>query len=401
MEASSSAEDVKRQRVLLFEQFARKVELSIPKVDNILIKIITSINDIRPMNMELLKTEKFFEVWVCLMSRRMTEENSLIFEDGTCFTRQQLELIYGIDFVNAFVSFLLSLQTFSQTELKLFTTVAVLSRTYSDNIILGKFHFFDNDRAVEKFKDFCADFFDFDISKKLLRLRELDEQRNNEMDWFRRNDWLELDISRQIAERLNIPVLITMPKSSANLMGASSIAEFEEMEKIYYWKQWAGTIAFYTQTQMSFAHACLESLIKKDQACLLKHGLIEPDFVDAFVETLLSLQACQLSPVEMKLFNEIVLLNQRPALVDVEAVQRLQDRAIKKLSAERLKNQKNTNDVDIPTLDIPQMLSELQSLSLLHLNSLDWLKENSSKINLSIFLYELFDIPNFIFKMLY
>ncbi|KAF7992459.1 hypothetical protein HCN44_001784 [Aphidius gifuensis] len=30
------------------------------------------------------------------------------------------------------------------------------------------------------------------------------------MDWFRRNDWLELDISRQIAERLNIPVLITM-----------------------------------------------------------------------------------------------------------------------------------------------------------------------------------------------
>ncbi|XP_044009158.1 uncharacterized protein LOC122853027 isoform X2 [Aphidius gifuensis] len=433
MEASSSAEDVKRQRVLLFEQFARKVELSIPKVDNILIKIISSINDIRPMNMELLKTEKFFEVWVCLMSRRMTEENSLIFEDGTCFTRQQLELIYGIDFVNAFVSFILSLQTFSPTELKLFTTVAVLSRTYSDNIILGKFHFFDNDRAVEKFKDFCADFFDFDISKKLLRLRELDEQRNNEMDWFRRNYWLELDISRQIAERLNIPVLITMPKSSANLMGATSIAEFVEMEKIYYWKQWAGTIAFYTQTQISFAHACLESLTKKDQACLLKHGLIEicfstlspyitrnaivirragflikhleliygPDFVDVFVETLLSLQACQLSTVEMKLFNEIVLLNQRPGLVDVEAVQRLQDRAIEKLSAERLKNQKNTNDVDIPTLDIPQMLSELQSLSSLHLNSLDWLKENSSKINLSVFLCELFDIPNFIFKILY
>ncbi|XP_044006055.1 uncharacterized protein LOC122851070 [Aphidius gifuensis] len=427
-DASSSAEDVnKPQRLLLFEQFIKKVEHSILKVDDFLSKISTTYKlDIKPMNMEFLKLDKFFEVWVCLISPRMTKDNSLIFDDETCFTRQQLELIYGTDFVKTFVEFLLSLQTFSQIELKLFTTVAVLSNNiYSYTLSAAGHYFFDNDKDAQKLKNFCASFFDYDILPKLLKLRELVEQHNNAIERFCENYWPKLDISKLIALRLNIPITEDMRSSSVDL---GLIAEIVEARKIHLWNGWANAITTHITRRLSFAHVCLESLTRKDQACLLKHGLVEvwvcekschmpinpiefrpmnscrkqlellhgPDFVNAFTETLLSLQAYQLSTLEMELFQEIVLLNQRPGLVDVEAVQKLQDLAIEKFSAERLKNQ--TNNVDIPTLDISQMLSKLQALSLLHSNSLDWLKENSSKVSLPDFFCELFDVPNFILK---
>lgn len=37
----------------------------------------------------------FFEVWLCHISK-MTTDNSMTFEDGTYFTRQQLELMYEV-----------------------------------------------------------------------------------------------------------------------------------------------------------------------------------------------------------------------------------------------------------------------------------------------------------------
>lgn len=37
----------------------------------------------------------FFEVWLCHISK-MTNDNSMTFEDGTYFTRQQLELMYEV-----------------------------------------------------------------------------------------------------------------------------------------------------------------------------------------------------------------------------------------------------------------------------------------------------------------
>ncbi|KAF7993159.1 hypothetical protein HCN44_005940 [Aphidius gifuensis] len=430
-EAFLRTEDGKPQRLLLFEQLVKKAEDSIPEVDDFLSKV-NIIFDLRQLNMKVLKWDKFLEVWVCLISPRMTKENSLVFEDGTCFTRQQLELIYGIDFVNAFVSFLLSLQRFSEIELKLLTTFVVLSRTIPDAYYVCKSDIFDNNRAVQKLKDFCAGFFDFDISEKLIKLPELVEQHNNVVKWFSKNYYPFIDISKNMAKRLKFESPLEMSiksESRADLEGPLPSPEIVEAKKIDLWKELStGPLLFYMQTQISSAHACVKSLTKKDQACLLKHGLIEgwfceisryitrnlivlrptlylrkhielmygPDFADAFIETLLSLQAYQLSTLEMKLFKEIVLLNQRPGLVDVEAVQKLQDLAIEKFSAERLKNQ--TNNVDIPTLDISQMLSKLQALSLLHSNSLDWLKENSSKVSLPDFLCELFDIPNFISK---
>jgi len=94
--ASSTAETVESQRIWLWQQFATRVTPSVQRVVEFA-KRMPGFCELSQDDQLILIKVGFFEVWLCHISK-MTNDNSMTFEDGTYFTRQQLELMYEVRF---------------------------------------------------------------------------------------------------------------------------------------------------------------------------------------------------------------------------------------------------------------------------------------------------------------
>lgn len=107
-----------------------------------------------------------------------------------------------------------------------------------------------------------------------------------------------------------------------------------------------------------------------------------------------SLNAHQLTDTELGLFSAAVLLNERPGLNDVKAVQRLQDRVLEALrvQATRLSGEGTGGTVTAIT-NVSQRIPELRALGARHVNLLDWFRRNWTKLKLPPLFAEIFDIP--------
>ena len=92
--ASSTAETVESQRIWLWQQFAIRVTPSVQRVVEFA-KRLPGFSELPQDDQLILIKVGFFEVWLSHISK-MTNNNIMIFEDGTYITKQQLELIYEV-----------------------------------------------------------------------------------------------------------------------------------------------------------------------------------------------------------------------------------------------------------------------------------------------------------------
>ncbi|XP_044020178.1 ecdysone-induced protein 78C-like [Aphidius gifuensis] len=206
--ASSTAETVESQRIWLWQQFATRVTPSVQRVVEFA-KRVPGFCELTQDDQLILIKVGFFEVWLCHISR-MTSESSMTFEDGTYITRQQIELMYEPDFVNALMQFTLSLNAhqLSDAELGLFSGAVLLSERPGLNDV----------KAVQKLQDRLLEGLRIQgtrnhtndispiigISQRLPELRALGLRHANLLEWFRRN-WIKLKLPPLFAEIFDIP----------------------------------------------------------------------------------------------------------------------------------------------------------------------------------------------------
>lgn len=92
--ASSTAESLEQQRCWLWQQFAANVTPSVQRVVEFA-KRVPGFCDLGQDDQLILIKIGFFEIWLSHIAR-LTSNTSLMFDDGTSVTRQQLETMYDV-----------------------------------------------------------------------------------------------------------------------------------------------------------------------------------------------------------------------------------------------------------------------------------------------------------------
>ncbi|KAJ8673084.1 hypothetical protein QAD02_004345, partial [Eretmocerus hayati] len=215
--------------------------------------------------------------------------------------------------------------------------------------------------------------------------------------------------------------LVIPPASPEDPETASSTAETVESHKIWLWQQFATRVTPSVQRVVEFAKRVpgFCELTQDDQLILIKLGffevwlshiskltsdssmtfedgtcitrqqlelMYEPDFVSALMQLTSSLNAQQLTDAELGLFSGVVLLNERPGLSDVKAVQRLQDKLLEGLRVQMIAGNASAEGLS-------QRIPELKALGSRHANLLEWFRRNWTKLKLPPLFAEIFDIP--------
>lgn len=92
--ASSTAESIEHQRCWLWQQFASNITPSVQRVVEFA-KRVPGFSDLGQDDQLILIKIGFFEIWLGHVAR-LTSNTSLMFDDGTIVTRQQLEIMYDV-----------------------------------------------------------------------------------------------------------------------------------------------------------------------------------------------------------------------------------------------------------------------------------------------------------------
>lgn len=92
--ASSTAESMEQQRCWLWQQFAANITPSVQRVVEFA-KRVPGFCDLGQDDQLILIKIGFFEIWLSHIAR-LTTNTSLMFDDGTSVTRQQLEIMYDV-----------------------------------------------------------------------------------------------------------------------------------------------------------------------------------------------------------------------------------------------------------------------------------------------------------------
>ncbi|KYM88218.1 Ecdysone-induced protein 78C [Atta colombica] len=208
--ASSTAETVESQRIWLWQQFATRVTPSVQRVVEFA-KRMPGFCELSQDDQLILIKVGFFEVWLCHISK-MTTDNSMTFEDGTYFTRQQLELMYEPDFVSALMQVTSSLNAhqLTDTELGLFSAAVLLNERSGLNDVKAVQRL--QDRVLEALRvqttrpsgEGAGGTAITNVSQRIPELRALGARHANLLDWFRRN-WTKLKLPPLFAEIFDIP----------------------------------------------------------------------------------------------------------------------------------------------------------------------------------------------------
>lgn len=92
--ASSTAESLEEQRCWLWTQFASSITPSVQRVVEFA-KRVPGFCDLGQDDQLILIKIGFFEIWLSHIAR-LTSNTSMMFDDGTTITRQQLETMYDV-----------------------------------------------------------------------------------------------------------------------------------------------------------------------------------------------------------------------------------------------------------------------------------------------------------------
>ncbi|XP_026475355.1 ecdysone-induced protein 78C-like [Ctenocephalides felis] len=198
------------QRVWLWQQFASRMTPAVQRVVEFA-KRVPGFCDLMQDDQLILIKLGFFEVWLSHVSRT-TSDSALMFDDGTYFTRQQLEIIYDNEFVTALLRFTNSLNALglSETELGLFSSLVLIAPDRAGISV---------HKSVTRVRERLTEALRVQISRtrpgelspllpileaKLPELRVLGSRHNSHLDWFRGN-WTNLRLPPLFAEIFDIP----------------------------------------------------------------------------------------------------------------------------------------------------------------------------------------------------
>lgn len=207
--ASSTAESLEQERCWLWTQFAASITPSVQRVVEFA-KRVPGFCDLGQDDQLILIKIGFFEIWLSHIAR-LTSNNSMVFDDGTTVTRQQLEVMYDADFVSSVLHFANSFNalTLNDTELGLFSAVVLLTadRPGITDVKLIEHH---QDKLIEALKvqvgrNHASEPQLFsNLLIKLPELRNLGAKHTAHLDWFRIN-WSKLTLPPLFAEIFDIP----------------------------------------------------------------------------------------------------------------------------------------------------------------------------------------------------
>ncbi|KRT85291.1 nuclear receptor, partial [Oryctes borbonicus] len=207
--ASSTAESIEQQRCWLWQQFAANITPSVQRVVEFA-KRVPGFSDLSQDDQLILIKIGFFEIWLSHVAR-LTSNTSLIFDDGTTVTRQQLEMMYDVDFVSSLLHFANTFNALAlnDTELGLFSAVVLLTAD-RPGIMDVKSIEHHQDKLIEALKvqvgrNHASEPQLFSsLLIKLPELRNLGVKHTAHLDWFRVN-WAKLTLPPLFAEIFDIP----------------------------------------------------------------------------------------------------------------------------------------------------------------------------------------------------
>ncbi|XP_055627141.1 ecdysone-induced protein 78C isoform X2 [Toxorhynchites rutilus septentrionalis] len=206
-----SLETIEEQRVWLWQQYALRMTPSVQRVVEFAKRVPGFAEFLQDDQLILIKLG-FFEVWLTHVSKA-ANESSLMFDDGIYVTRQQLEVIYDIEYANNLFNFITGMNNccLSDTEIGLYSALILLS----DRPGLTE------TKVILKTRECIAEALRVQITRtrsnavnalqimpaleaKIHELRTLGEKHFTHLEWFRQN-WRSIRLPPLFAEIFDIP----------------------------------------------------------------------------------------------------------------------------------------------------------------------------------------------------
>ncbi|XP_076265013.1 ecdysone-induced protein 78C isoform X2 [Rhynchophorus ferrugineus] len=207
--ASSTAESLENDKCWLWQQFATCMTPSVQRVVEFA-KRIPGFGGLGQDDQLILIKLGFFEVWLTHVAK-LTNSQQMVFDDGTLVTRQQLEVMYDLEFTNSVIHFANTFNALAlnDTEIGLFSAAVLLTadRPGVTDVKTIEHH---QDKLIEALKvqinrNHANEPQVFsNLLIKLPELRNLGTKHNAHLDWFRLN-WQKLALPPLFAEIFDIP----------------------------------------------------------------------------------------------------------------------------------------------------------------------------------------------------
>ncbi|KAK3803556.1 hypothetical protein RRG08_027833 [Elysia crispata] len=206
-----SNEELEVQRLLMWQQLATLVTPAINSVVEFS-KRVPNFSDLSQDDQLVLIKLGFFEIWLTRMARMIDrEENVMVFEDGSCISREELAVVYSPDFVTSMFEVCngFNMLNLNDTEIGLFTAIVLAT---ADRQGLS------DTSAVERIQDSLVEALTLQVSRnhsteenlfaavlmKLPELRTLGSQHNDLLRWYRLQ-WHRGNLPPLFAEIYDIP----------------------------------------------------------------------------------------------------------------------------------------------------------------------------------------------------
>ncbi|XP_017861834.1 PREDICTED: ecdysone-induced protein 78C isoform X1 [Drosophila arizonae] len=206
------AESLEFQKIWLWQQFSARVTPGVQRIVEFA-KRVPGFCDFTQDDQLILIKLGFFEVWLTHVAR-LINDTTLTLDDGAYLTRQQLEILYDSDFVNALLNFANTLNAYglSDTEIGLFSAMVLLA---SDRAGLSE------PKVIARARELVAEALRVQILRsragstqalqlmpaleaKIPELRSLGAKHFSHLDWLRMN-WTKLRLPPLFAEIFDIP----------------------------------------------------------------------------------------------------------------------------------------------------------------------------------------------------
>ncbi|XP_041449188.1 ecdysone-induced protein 78C isoform X2 [Drosophila obscura] len=210
--ATTVAESLEFQKIWLWQQFSARVTPGVQRIVEFA-KRVPGFCDFTQDDQLILIKLGFFEVWLTHVAR-LINDTTLTLDDGAYLTRQQLEILYDTDFVNALLNFANTLNAYglSDTEIGLFSAMVLLA---SDRTGLSE------PKVIARARELVAEALRVQILRsragspqalqlmpaleaKIPELRSLGAKHFSHLDWLRMN-WTKLRLPPLFAEIFDIP----------------------------------------------------------------------------------------------------------------------------------------------------------------------------------------------------
>lgn len=210
--SNSMAETMEFQKIWLWQQYSARITPGVQRIVEFA-KRVPGFCDFTQDDQLILIKLGFFEVWLSQVAR-MINDSTLTFDDGAYLTRQQLEILYDSEFVNALINFANNVNAYglSDTEIGLFSAMVLLASDRSGIM---------EHKVISRARERIAEALRVQIVRsrpgsaqalqlmpaleaKIPELRALGAKHFSHLDWLRMN-WTKQRLPPLFAEIFDIP----------------------------------------------------------------------------------------------------------------------------------------------------------------------------------------------------